>query len=316
MRTVFLVIAVLLPESAADTGAASTPQSPGRRLMERPVARGAPLNRARRLESAAAAAAQQRRREAADRAAEELIERQSPEIALQAGANRTTHLLRKRTALLSEVARIDAELARERDSRRAALMRKYEQDLQALDEEEGRFARPPAVTSGMGGGDSLRDQIAAAVVAQRSGRSGANGGVAHQDVAHQDVDIDVVLTHIDADGDGVITKAEAKSASAGAAMVQLGPSALVGCLAGILCYVLCRVVVARCLPRRCPRTAPIQHRVSGLLQPRAGKPSSVAHSPPPPPLGLGVKGGEAVSSQDKATRMRKRHGECGPATAC
>ena len=124
------------------------------------------------------------------------------------------------------------------------------------------------------------------------------------------------LGQIDADGDGVITKAEAKSASAGAAMVQLGPSALVGCLAGILCYVLCRVVVARCLPRRCPRTAPIQHRVSGLLQPRAGKPSSVAHSPPPPPLGLGVKGGEAVSSQDKATRMRKRHGECGPATAC
>ena len=304
MRQALALAACLLIALAA----AREGPPPGRRLLQRRLASQAPFNSAQRLGNVASPTPEQRRRrEASERVAQELAERQTPDAALHTAANRTTQLLRRRAALLSEVARIDVELAKERDSRRAALTRKYEAALKALDEEESRYARPPSPADG----ESLRDQIAAAVGRSRGGGGGSSTGMAHQDIEHQDVDIDVILTHIDADGDGVITKAEAKSASAGATVVQFGPSALVGCLAGVVCYVLCRL----CFLRSAPVGSRVHGSVAAWLHPRgAGKPPLAA-------AGTATKakvsgGNEVISSTDKAARMRKRHGECGPAIAC
>jgi hypothetical protein len=311
MRGHALLLAIIL-----GLGSAHASSPPGRRLLQRRLASQAPFNTAQRLGSAASptTAEQRRRREASERVAQELAEQQSLDAALQTAANRTTQLLRRRAALLAQVARIDAEIAKERDSRRAAITRKYEEELKALDEEESHYARAPAPA----GGESLREQIAAAVVAHqtsgrsRGGASGGSNGMAHQDIEHQDVDIDVILTHIDADGDGVITKAEAKSASTGAAVVQFGPSALVGCLAGVVCYVLCRFVAARYV-RSAAASSRAQGGVAAWLQPRgAGKsPLAVAGAAS---KSKGSASNEVVSSHDKAARMRKRHGEC--AIAC
>ena len=289
MRGHALLLAIIL-----GLGSAHASSPPGRRLLQRRLASQAPFNTAQRLGSAASptTAEQRRRREASERVAQELAEQQSLDAALQTAANRTTQLLR----------------------RRAAITRKYEEELKALDEEESHYARAPAPA----GGESLREQIAAAVVAHqtsgrsRGGASGGSNGMAHQDIEHQDVDIDVILTHIDADGDGVITKAEAKSASTGAAVVQFGPSALVGCLAGVVCYVLCRFVAARYV-RSAAASSRAQGGVAAWLQPRgAGKsPLAVAGAAS---KSKGSASNEVVSSHDKAARMRKRHGEC--AIAC
>jgi hypothetical protein len=259
-----------------------SPEPKGRRLMQRrwgpPTATRQQLGDAQRLE--------ERRR--LQKAA---AVRESPDAALESAGNRTALLLRERAALLRRVAEIDAEIDRERDSRRAALTAKYEAELAALDAEAERLRGASDGVRGLG------DQIAAALVAHRRA---PDGTVAHQDVAHQDVDIDVVLTHIDADGDGVITKAEAKSASAGALFVQLGPSAAMGCLAGALCYIACRI----CFRYR--RGAPV-----AVLQPRGGakvlRPGAVG--------GSSGKSGSAAEVPPNA-RMRKRHAECGPAVAC
>jgi hypothetical protein len=290
---------------------------PGRRLLQRRLEAQAPFNTARKMAMASPTAEQRRRHEASERVAKELAEQQSPDAAFQTAANRTTALLRKRAALLAEVQRIDSELAKERDSRRAAITRKYEEELKALDEEESRYVRPPMPA----GGESLRDQIAAAVVAhQTSGRNrgstGGGSGMAHQDIEHQDVDIDVILTHIDADGDGVITKAEAKSASTGAAVVQFGPSALVGCLAGVVCYVLCRFAAARYL-RHAPPSSRAQGGMAAWLHPRGAGKTPLAVVGTASKL-KGSASSEVVGSHDKAARIRKRHAEsqCDPAIAC
>jgi hypothetical protein len=214
-----------------------------------------------------------------------------------ASTNRSALLLR-RSYLLQQVAEIDAKLREERDTRRAALTAEFEQKLAALDDEQSQIAPLPA-----GAGDSLREQIAAAIVTHRERGGMEDGHAPHQDVAHQDVDIDVVLTHIDADGDGVITKAEAKSASAGATVVQFGPSAAVGCLAGVLCYLACRLYAASHY-REKRNAARMQHscRCAAAVAAAAGS---------------GTKtGGEAVVPPPQHARMRKHKGSDGPAVVC
>lgn len=112
-------------------------------------------------------------------------------------------------------------------------------------------------------------------------------------------------THIDADGDGVITKAEAKSASAGATVVQWGPSAAVGCLAGVLCYIACRVFTSRHM--RTKQTA------AQLQQHRCRCAAAVAAA-----AASGTKGsGEAIAPLGQQARMRKHKQSCdGAAVAC
>uniref|UniRef100_A0A7S0NV91 EF-hand domain-containing protein n=1 Tax=Calcidiscus leptoporus TaxID=127549 RepID=A0A7S0NV91_9EUKA len=202
-------------------------------------------------------------------------------------ANRTVLLLR-RAQLLREIAEIDARLAHERDARRAALTAEYEKRLAALDNEEDA----PALDGVEAGGDGkgvLHGKLAAAILAAHS--RDALGS--HQHVAHQDVDIDVVLTHIDADGDGIISKTEANSASAGAAFGRFWPNVTVGCLAGVLCYLACRFAA-------CSR---------GL---RAQQPAAVVLS------GGRCKGSEAVVPPAQQARMRRssKKGCAGEAVAC
>ena len=147
-----------------------------------------------------------------------------------AASNRTAELLATRRLLLQRVAEIDARLEEERNQRRKALMAKYEKELQELDDEAAALSQNTP-----GHGDSI-GAIAAAI--RRSG--------AHQDVAHQD--IDVVLTHIDIDGDGIVSTAEMRGASGGAAFYRAatamsGP--MIGFIGGVFCYLLCRAAYQR-----------------------------------------------------------------------
>ena len=153
-------------------------------------------------------------------------------------ANRTAELMRTRQALLQQVASIDDMLANERNARRAELTAQYERALKELDDEVPLRSSMPA------GPHDLHSQIAPHVgeIIDDIRR------VPHQDVAHQDIDIDVVLNHIDSDGDGVLTRAEVRAATAGAAVgaaIGAVPVTIVGCLAGILCYLACRWMVGR-----------------------------------------------------------------------
>ena len=117
-------------------------------------------------------------------------------------ANETVALIRERELLQGRLKEIDAVLAADRDAKRRALTAEYEREMQKLDEDEFAAGETlPAKGGGLGGGEGvngLREQVAAAVAAQT-----------HQDVEHQDIDIDVMMMHIDKDGDGVITPSEA-----------------------------------------------------------------------------------------------------------
>jgi hypothetical protein len=152
--------------------------------------------------------------------------------------NRTAELMRTRQALLQQVASIDVMLANERNARRAELTAQYERALKELDDEVPVRSSMPA------GPHDLHSQIAPHVgeIVDEIRR------VPHQDIAHQDIDIDVVLNHIDSDGDGVLTRAEVRAATAGAAVgaaIGAVPVTIVGCLAGIFCYLACRWLVGR-----------------------------------------------------------------------
>lgn len=144
-------------------------------------------------------------------------------------ANRTAELMRTRQALLQQVASIDVMLANERNARRAELTAQYERALKELDDEVPLRSSMPA------GPHDLHSQIAPHVgeIIDEIRRA------PHQDVAHQDIDIDVVLNHIDSDGDGVVTRAEVRAA------IGAVPVTIVGCLAGIFCYLACRWLVGR-----------------------------------------------------------------------
>lgn len=62
------------------------------------------------------------------------------------------------------------------------------------------------------------------------------------------VAVDVALTHIDTDGDGIITRAEVKDASTGAVVLRHGvvfAPAIMGCMGGILFYLVIRYFICR-----------------------------------------------------------------------
>ena len=131
--------------------------------------------------------------------------------------------------------------AADRDAKRRALTAEYEREMQKLDEDEFTAGETlPAKGGGLGGGEGvngLREQVAAAVAAQT-----------HQDVEHQDIDIDVMMMHIDKDGDGVITPSEAYGVYPPSSLKHelqrggwplYGP-ALIGCLCSVVCYLSLR----------------------------------------------------------------------------
>jgi len=143
--------------------------------------------------------------------------------------------VKERAALLERVAQIDRALELEHDRKRKALTEQYERDLARLEEEASELKQAGDQQSLAFAG--LRQQLAAAIA-----RS------SHQDVAHQDIDIDVALTHIDTDGDGIITRAEVKDASTGAIVLRqsaLLVPAIVGCGGGVLFYLAIRWLMRR-----------------------------------------------------------------------
>ena len=81
-----------------------------------------------------------------------------------------------------------------------------------------------------------------------------------------------MLTHIDTDGDGIITRAEVKDASTGAIVIRQGAiffPAILACAAGVLFYLSLRWLVCK---RRSPKLSPhaLHHTrpvAEGPLQP-------------------------------------------------
>jgi len=83
--------------------------------------------------------------------------------------------------------------------------------------------------------------------------------VAHQaeDGLHQDFDIDVVMTHIDANGDGTITRDEARSAAGSVVVWSLWSfPACAGCFGGAVFYLVLRVLFGALRPGPRPRHFP------------------------------------------------------------
>ncbi|KAL3916213.1 MAG: hypothetical protein SGPRY_006920 [Prymnesium sp.] len=158
-----------------------------------------------------------------------------PSSTIASASERTAQLLRERGFLLDRLRQIDKAIDEERDRKRRALTEQYERDLAMLEEEAaamGQLPAKPAPTL-----SNLREQLASAI---------ASGP--HQDVAHQDIDIDVALTHIDTNGDGIITRAEVKDASTGAIALRHSFGiffAIIGCAAGIEAAVALSSSVAR-----------------------------------------------------------------------
>ena len=117
-----------------------------------------------------------------------------------------------------------------------------------------------------------------------------------QDVEHQDIDIDVMMMHIDKDGDGVITPAEAygrqqagaqglQGMQAGTQLVGgnawklLGP-AIIGCACAIACYLSLRqLLTLRMRPSRGGRADPFGLPSDASRKRR--KNASIASSTPP-----------------------------------
>lgn len=156
-------------------------------------------------------------------------------------ANRTAALLQERQLLVQRLSLVDSQIESEMSRRRRELTERYERELRQLEEEAAALGGARGTEPGL---DGLKRQIATA----------ARMGAHHQDVAHQDIDIDVALTHIDSNGDGIITTAEVKDASAGALVWHTGTAvapAVIGCLGGVLFYLALRSLRARALaPRR------------------------------------------------------------------
>jgi len=162
----------------------------------------------------------------------------------------TLELLRERELLLSRLAQIDENLDAERDRRRKALTERYQKDLQQIEDEAAALGAlgaplPSAPTGGSNQqfgaqpsrGPPALNQVVAAAVSR----------IPHQDVAHQDVDIDVLMMSIDKDGDGVLTRAEVMDSASVSNSSWRPPArasafapALLGCTLSVLCYLALR----------------------------------------------------------------------------
>mmetsp|Transcript_7159 Transcript_7159/g.16793 ORF Transcript_7159/g.16793 Transcript_7159/m.16793 type:complete len:281 (-) Transcript_7159:14-856(-) len=175
-------------------------------------------------------------------------------------ANRTIGLLRERELLQDRVAAIDRALAADRDQKRRDLTAQYEREMRELEDDWGAGAAPARASPSPELNGALRQQVSAALASYRQPPRGSE--LPHQDVEHQDIDIDVMMMHIDKDGDGVITPAEAYGRQAGAQGLQglqglqAGPQlvggnawkllapAIIGCACAIACYLSMRQLVA------------------------------------------------------------------------
>ena len=221
-------------------------------------------------------------------------------LELEASKNRTLTLLAERTLLLQRIALIDRQLEAERNSKRRALTAQYERELRALDEEADDLAGPAAdaIRLGRGAGLDVR-------------RHPVVGGADHVDIDH--LDIDVVLNHIDTDGDGIVTAAEVQGASTGAVVMHMGAligPLVLGCLAGVLCYAACRGLARQMRTANKPSAGELRARQ--VMGAKLATPAS----------GGGVSNGGNAPLSGEA-RMRRKHGEqalrkqeCGPAIAC
>ena len=154
-------------------------------------------------------------------------------------ANQTISLLREREVLQARLSTIDRALAADRDQKRRALTEQYEREMQRLEEEDlqlGARASPSP---------DIKQQVSAALSSYHP-----RNGLPHQDVEHQDIDIDVMMMHIDKDGDGVITPTEAyglqhSGLQAGTQLLGSGgwkllAPALIGCTCALACYLSLR----------------------------------------------------------------------------
>lgn len=167
-------------------------------------------------------------------------------------ANETIGLLRERELLQGRIAAIDRAIAADRDQKRRDLTAQYEREMRELEEDWGAGAAPERASPSPELNGALRQQVAAALASYRQPRGSE---LPHQDVEHQDIDIDVMMMHIDKDGDGVITPAEAygrqaaqglqagTQLSGGNAWKLLAP-ALLGCACAMTCYLSMRQLVA------------------------------------------------------------------------
>jgi len=197
----------------------------------------------------------------------------APDAELPLTANRTIGLLRERELLQDRVAAIDRALAADRDQKRRDLTAQYEREMRELEEGDwgldapARASPSPELNAG-----ALRQQVSAALASYRQQPQGSE--LPHQDVEHQDIDIDMMIMHIDKDQDGVITPAEAYGRQqAGAQGMQgmqthtqlvggnawklIGP-AIIGCACAIACYLSLRQLIAlRMRPSR--RSGPHDH---------------------------------------------------------
>lgn len=204
-------------------------------------------------------------------------------------SNETISLMRERGLLQVRLVQIDALLAAQRDARKRMLTAEYEREMAELDDEALVGTEVPRrMAAGMGqGGGGLRDNVAAAVAQYRqTAPSAGTGGMPHQDIEHQNIDIDVVMMHMDEDGDGVITQSEAYgnhgnhgshgkrgTTAAGPGGVQwhlLGP-ALLGCACSVACYLSLRSICGGRLRRGAAGThADSALHISGGRGPSSG----------------------------------------------
>lgn len=162
----------------------------------------------------------------------------------------TLELLTERELLLSRLAQIDENLDAERDRRRKALTERYKKDLQQIEDEAaalGALGAPvPSAPTG-GGTQQLGAQPSRGAPALNQVVAAAVSRIPHQDVAHQDVDIDVLMMSIDKDGDGVLTRAEVMDSASVSNSSWHPPGkasafapALLGCTLSVLCYLALR----------------------------------------------------------------------------
>lgn len=233
------------------------------------------------------------------------------DLLLETSVNRTVQLLAMREQLLQQVAQIDRQLETERDSKRRALTAKYERELRALDDEAAALTKGGGSSGGGSAAVLLREVIDEHephidLPLRRGDRRPSDP---HVDV--HDIDIDVVLNHIDTDHDGVVTHAEVQK---GAAVMQLGAAVgpmVLGSLAGVVCYLICRFVARKWLAGT---AASAQQRGRVKVRPPAGAKAAAM-------VGGGGGGNNSPLGGNGEARMRRKHGEhgkqeCGPAIAC
>jgi len=153
--------------------------------------------------------------------------READSLAPEPLMNGTAGLLQEREILRERLAHIDALLNQEHDRKRRELTENYEREMAKLEQEAALLKEDAALH---GKTWERYDATLRSIWLSKS----QGDGRPHQDIAHQDIDIDVVMTHIDQDGDGVLSRGEVASATSS---FSLG---LMGCTLGVSVYLMLR----------------------------------------------------------------------------